>query len=377
MARRSYQRGSVFKRGKQRKVWVGRWRERVLENGEARSIQRAEILGPVSELTKAQARLRLDALLRDTNRRKPRRIVTLGEFAEQWMETVLPHYKRSTQRAYRCHLREHVIPELGEMQLDDIQPRDVQEFITRKSQQLAPLSVKNLHNVLRRLFRTAREWEYTEGNPVAGVKLPPKTRIKQKFSLTAEQVRALLAELEEPVRTMVLLAVLTGLRRGEIIGLKWKDIDLEKGLLSVAQQFQDGRFEPPKYNSFRDVPLSPEVVSALRRLRPRGPDELLFPGRKKGQPVDPAALNRWFIKPACDRAGIPRSTWKVFRDTHASLLNENGESLKVMQEQLGHQDAQTTLNVYIHNFPESRRRAVNNLESVLFPSVPKSGEIVH
>ena len=72
----------------------------MLENGEARSIQRAEILGPVSELTKAQARLRLDALLRDTNRRKPRRIVTLGEFAEQWMETVLPHYKRSTQRAY-------------------------------------------------------------------------------------------------------------------------------------------------------------------------------------------------------------------------------------------------------------------------------------
>jgi len=232
-----------------------------------------------------------------------------------------------------------------------------------------------MRNLLSRVLRTAQEWGYIEANPALSVRLP-EMKHKEASFLSVEQVRLLLAELQEPERTMVLLAVLTGLRRGELFALRWKHLDLEGRVLRVREAVYEGHFGTPKTrSSVREIPLGGDALNALRKLPNGNPEDLVFPSRK-GTAIDPNNLVKRVLRPACDRAGIPRVAWKAFRHTHATLLSDAGESIKLAQAQLGHSDLGTTLQVYTHRIPESQRRAVDNLERVLFPSVPKFEEVV-
>jgi len=133
MARHRYQVGHVFKRGKRRKVWVGRWREDVVENGEVRRVHRSEVLGLASDLTKTEARTTLNKILGETDQTQPRQIVTFREFALKWESTVLPNYKFSTRRSYKHYLHKHLLTRFGDLQLSTIQVSDVQQFITEKA----------------------------------------------------------------------------------------------------------------------------------------------------------------------------------------------------------------------------------------------------
>jgi integrase len=145
----------------------------------------------------------------------------------------------------------------------------------------------------------------------------------------------------------------------------------------VREAVYEGHFGQPKTrSSIRDVPLGSEAVSALQKLPSGEHGDLVFPSRK-GTALDPNNLVKRVLHPACDRAEIPRVAWKTFRHTHATLLSDAGEPIKLAQAQLGHSDLATTLQVYTHAVPESQRRAVEKLEGVLFPSVPKFEENVH
>jgi integrase len=117
-------------------------------------------------------------------------------------------------------------------------------------------------------------------------------------------------------------------------------------------------------------------VAVLQKLPQRGPETLVFPSRRCTA-LDPNNLIKRVIRPVCERAGIPYYTWKDFRDTHAALLHDSREPIKIAQAQLGHSDLDTTLQAYTHAVPESQRRAAEKLERVLFPSVPKFEESVH
>src|SRR5437660_9709545 len=166
------------------------------------------------------------------------------------------------------------------------------------------------------------------------------------------------------------------MRIGEILALRWKRIDLERGTLEVAETFSEGEFGTSKTrSSHRVLPISSslrEVLGQHRSARTSSsPDELLFT-TPRGTPLSSKNLYNRELAPACDRIKQPRVSWHSFRHTHATLLTEVGESIKTAQALLGHSDLGTTLNTYAHVIPDSQRRAVERVAEVLFSNVLES-----
>jgi integrase len=175
-----------------------------------------------------------------------------------------------------------------------------------------------------------------------------------------------------------LVAVLTGLRIGEFLALRWKNLDVLRGIIPVRETVSEGLFGSPNTRSSRrDVPMSAPVCEALvaqrARCRQKEPDDLVFVTRKE-TPLNPKNLLRRELRPACVRLELPLISWHSFHHTHATLLGELGESLRTAQAILRHSDLKTTLNVHTHAIPESQRRAVNKVAEVPFPNVPKFSE---
>ncbi len=195
--------------------------------------------------------------------------------------------------------------------------------------------------------------------------------------LLPEQVQKLVAQLREPYRSMVLLAVLTGLRRGELFALRWGAVNFEKGTLDVRESVYNGHFSTPKTrSSVRRIPLSSPAIALLHRHQARvkqsEPEQLVFASRG-GTPFRPDNILKRAIHPLCRKLDFPRVGWHTFRHVHATLLSELGEPLKTSQEVLGHSDMQTTLQVYTHAVSESVLRAEERLAKVVLdPIGPKS-----
>ena len=379
--RKRYQKGHLYKTGKRRQVWRARWVEPVVRsNGTVGRILRNEFIAEVRDVpTRRQAQSILDEKLRGLNQgfHKPQAVICFRQFVEDhWIKQVLPIFKASTAESHRIRLHKHVLPYFGEKRLCDIGTADVQAFVTRKAETgLAWNTVKNLRNLVSRVLRTAVEWSLLSSNPAHGVRLPSKKLSRPPREVTIEQFRALLRELPEPVRTMALVCAFTGVRAGELFALRWRHVDFARGILQVRESVHRGEFGPPKTrNSVRDLPLGNVVLGALLEYRKQpkqcDPDNLIFPSRK-GTALCRNNLLRRFVYPACGRAKTPRISWHSLRHLHATLLSEAGEPLKVAQAQLGHADVQTTLGVYTHVLPESQRRAVEKIESLIFPNFPK------
>jgi integrase len=169
--------------------------------------------------------------------------------------------------------------------------------------------------------------------------------------------------------------VLTGMRIGEILALRWKRVDLLRRTVEVAETFSEGEFGSPKTrSSYRVIPMSSilrEVLEAHRSASvAKMPDDLVF-RTPQGTPLNSKNFYNRVLAPACDRIKQPRVSWHSFRHTHATLLTEVGESIKTAQSLLGHSDLGTTLNTYSHVIPESQRRAVERVAGVLFSDVLK------
>jgi integrase len=237
---------------------------------------RSEVLGLKSgperhdlpKLSQREARNKLENILRPINQglRRPQSTITFAAFVgEQFEPVVLPTLKLSTQQIYRVLLKKHLTPAFGDRRLCDIGKSDVQRFVLDKLKQGQSWEAANkLRNLLSKVFSTAKEWGYLAGNPARGVKMPERTQVRPSYSLTAEDVRRLLAVMEEPARTIALLSILAGLRIGEVLGLRWGRVDLAHGCLRVEETCYRGHFSTPKTRaSRREIPLAPAVVEAL------------------------------------------------------------------------------------------------------------------
>jgi integrase len=382
MARPKHQTGSLLVRGKRKKMYVARYYENVTgPDGKMEHVRRSVLLGPVAEIgTRRVALNRMTELLRPINLgwQAPKATITFRQFVRnEWEPKVFCLFKPSTQVGYCPILSTHLLPHFGENVLFEITPAQVQGFLSDKSKTgIAWNTLRNLRNLLRSILRTASEWGYIEDNPVARVKLPPRPRRTVNQFLSPEQVRKLIAQMREPYRSMALLAVLTGLRRGELFALRWGDVNLEKGTLEVRESVYNGHFSTPKtHSSVRRIPLSSPAVALLRtqklRAKLSGVENLVFASRA-GTPLRPDNILKRVIHPLCDKLKLPHAGWHMFRHLHATLLSELGESLKTSQAILGHSDMQTTLQVYTHAVSESLMRAEERLAGlVLDPNGPK------
>ncbi len=380
MARPRYQEGSLVIRGKRRRVWLIRWRENVLQtNGSVKRVQRAETLGPVRNITRQMARSILNQRLEteNLNQRRPQAIRPFAEFVrEEWRPNAALAVKKSTMKFYDYQLEKYILPEFGSCSLNDVNRAQIESLLSKLRQKgHATGTLRGVRTTVSTVLQCAVDRGYLEGNAAHGIRIRTTgVKAKPRF-YTPAQVQKLLPELTEPCRAVVQVAVLTGMRIGEILGLRWKRVDLLRMTLEVAETFSEGDFGTPKTNSSnRVLPISSSLCEVLEAHRSRQksclPDDLLFT-TPRGTPLSSKNLYNRELAPACDRIKEPRVSWHSFRHTHATLLTEVGESIKTAQALLGHSDLATTLNLYAHVIPDSQRRAVERVAEVLFSNVLK------
>ena len=381
MFRRCYQNGNLTLRGKRHKVWVARWREEVLDaDGTTRRVRRSFVLGSLADIpTRRQARHLLDAKLCDLNagQRKPQSTMSFRQFvADVWKPSVLPTLKFSTQRNYPHLISRHLLAVFGELPLCEIQRISVQRFVTDKiaREGFSCQTATHLRNLMSGILQRAVEWGYLQFNPARGIKLPPMQRRRKTVVLTREQLAMLLQSLQGAVKTLAITTAMTGLRIGEVLALRWGNVDFDKNVIRVREAVYLGHFSTPKTtSSIRDVPLGPALRQALIDARKGAPDDALVFATRNGTTLDAKNILRRCIKPTCARLGLPIITWHSFRHTHATLLSDLGESLKTAQAQLGHSRLSTTAEIYTHVVPASQRAAVEKLENAIWTQVDPNG----
>jgi integrase len=206
--------------------------------------------------------------------------------------------------------------------------------------------------------------DYIAENVAQKTKLPRRQHGEERAVLTPAQVRNLAATLNEPARSVTLLLVLTGLRVGELLALRWGSIDL----LRVCETVYDGHFDQPKTKrSARTISIGTEKAEILAPLRPAAvdPRALVFATRE-GLRLERWNLLRKHVKPAAKRLGLPRVTWHLLRHSHATMLDSVGTPLGTIQALLGHSTPEITREIYLHAVPEEQRRAVESVERLVF-----------
>jgi integrase len=381
MTRPRYQDGSLVVRGKKRKRYVIRWREDVAKpDGTIGRIQRAETIGFVSQMKRHEALEILQSRVGSVGqqRHQPNVTMTLAEFIRaEWKPNAGLALNKSSVRIYSFQLERHIFPALGSMPLRGIDRAQIEICLSdMKRKGHATSTLRNIRATFSTVLRYAVERGFLTKNPAHGIRIREADTRKERRFYSSMEMRRLLAVLAEPCRSVVAVAVLTGMRIGEILALRWKRIDTLRGTIEVAENYSCGEFVTPKTKSSRRViPMSSALAGVLEKHRCEGgacsPEALVF-RTFKGTPLSAKNLYNRELAPACDRIEQPRVSWHSFRHTHATLLGDTGGSLKTAQALLGHSDLETTLNTYTHAVPDSQRTAVERVAGVLFSDVLNS-----
>lgn len=312
--------------------------------------------------------------------------LTVQTLIERWLEDVVKgRVATNTYESYRSLAERHIYPALGGRQVSKLTPLDVQRFLTEKAHEvqpgaarkareleqpeerlLSPRTVHMIRGVLNQAFGQAEKWGLV-GRNVVRLTDPPRQRPTEGRALTVEQANALLVGARgDRLEATITVGLSLGLRRGELLGLRWDDIDLETGVVQVRGQFKRvvgkaayGDLKTPK--SRRTLNLPDEAVRALREHRRRQKEEQLAAGEAWrasgfvfttpiGTPIDPDNFSKAF-KAIAERAGLGDWHLHELRHSCASLLLAEGVPLKVVSELLGHTNISTTADIYGHLAP--------------------------
>ena len=378
--KRQYGSGALLKR---RNGWAIRWREYELTpDGRKMAALHYENLGDVSK-TEAARTLGL-RLAQAGPPRLQRPKITFATFASDWVTQVVPMYKHSTQKNHTHILTKHLLPRFGDTVLSELSQQHVQTYVAHLVRKgYAPRTVDHIHDVLSAVLRTAVKWGHLPHNPALNVDLPALKTVRPKWALSETQASALLDKLPALAKAMVGVALLTGLRRGELLALRWKDIGEGDTVLSVREAVYEGHFDTPKTAAgVRRVPLSPAARALLtdwrRHARRSEPDDLVF-STWSGKPISPNNVQK-VIYPACESLGLPRATWLTFRRTYASWAHEVGMPGKIIAQLMGHAKVDTTLNIYAQVLDGSVREAAERVGRGLITidhSAPEVALVTH
>jgi integrase len=355
--RRRYREGSLKK---QDGYWVAMW----WEDGHRRSRH----LGKVSELTKADARAELAKLTAPANLKHfPASLkVTVGDFVEH---IFLPFYRRkwksSTAKSNEYRLTAHVVPGMVTRTMGSITRDELQDFLEKKAGSgLSYSTVAHLRWDFKQIFDLAQAEGYVQRNPAILLFVPRNTPRPQRLVMNGEEVKRLFSVLEQRERLIVKLAVLAGMRPGEIFGLKWGR--LQTHCIQIRQRVYRGEVDTPKtVHSVRDVALSDGLLNEIENWRnismDSNPNAWVFPSEKLVTPLAKDNCWRRRMAPQLNAAGLSWVTFQVMRRTHSSLLDALKVDPKVVADMLGH-TLDVNQNVYTVTQFERRKEAVNSLE---------------
>jgi len=308
---------------------------------------------------------------------------TLSQFLTGWLEnTVKPSVRAWTFRGYEGKVRTHILPGLGNVTLVNLTPQRLEAFLNQKrTAGLSPQTVQHLRAILRAALSDAVKWGLVPRN-VATLVDGPRVPHHDIQPLSPDEARRLV-EAVAPYRLGALfsVALAVGLRQGEALGLRWEDVDLDAGTLTVKKTLQriGGEFvlvEPKTVRSRRTIALPSAAVDALRTHRARQMEERLMAGSlwrdewglvfttAKGRPLQGTNVTRTFQQ-LLTRAGLRRQRFHDLRHSCASLLLAQGVHPRVVMETLGHSQIGLTMNTYSHVLPPLQREAARRMDEVL------------
>lgn len=362
-------------------VWLFRWRE---TDPDGKRRPKKIVVGPVRELrTEADARRALEVLRLNINMdlseqaRSPRDFRALVD--HYCLKELVPEDNErkaySTKKGYDSYLKIWIVPRWGEYTLARMENGiavHVEEWLRTIPRSRGTKA--KIRNIMSAVCGHAMRYGWMKINPIRSVRQSAK-RERVIVPLTAEELQRLFAELGPRERTLVLLAVPTGMRRGEVLATQWCDVDFSKRTLNVRKSIWHQHLGAVKTDESEKVmPLDDEMIADLLRWRSETPyagdqDWIFASASMNGrQPLWPEGIMRNYIRPAARRAKINKPiAWHVFRHTFSTLLAENEEDVKTVQSLMRHANSSITMNIYTHAVSSKKRRAQQKVVEMILP----------
>lgn len=348
-----------------RSAWV--WRIEVGRDEEGKRVRRRS---PRTFKTKKEAQQDLTRALHEMDSGtwvEPSKQTVAEYLSGEWLPAIRATVAASTFHSYERNIALHVCPAVGSIPLSKLQPSHLNALYASLAEGERPLAAKTIryiHTTIHRALRDAQRWGKLPRNPAA-LADPPKVKASEAMTVwTSEQVQTFLEGVSgERLHSVYLLALTTGARRGELLGLRWSDVDLEKGTVSIRRSLVSIGYrvefsEPKTPRSRRTITIDPATVSALKAYRKRQLEDKLACGpgwidsdlvfvREDGSPWHPQLVSDAFDK-AVKRSGLPRLRFHDLRHCHATLSLESGMRPWDLSDRLGHASVAFTLQTYRH-----------------------------
>ena len=308
---------------------------------------------------------------------------TVGQWMDEWFEAYAKVKVRpSSHQTYKGYIENHIKPNIGDIPIEKLTSLQLQKFYRRlltegrvpriesenQPKGLSAKTVRNINQVISSAMDMAVKHKLILSNPTDGCELP-KVEHREMHTIHAEQLGAFLREAKESgVYELYYLDLATGLRRGELLGLKWEDVDLTHGVIHVRRQVYriDGEVKevPLKTkNAYRNISIPKDAVEMLQEMEKHRISEYVFPS-PSGGPISPdSVLN--MLHRVLKRAGLPAVRFHDLRHTFATLALQNGVDIKTVSGMLGHFSAGFTLDTYAHVTTAAQKEAANTMGSVL------------
>jgi integrase len=302
-----------------------------------------------------------------------KKIPIFKEVANDWLDFKKSNVRKSTWEMYQGHIKHH-FNDISKIRVNRITIASVEKFITtRQTQNMNLTSLRKIITTLNQVMNYAVRHKYIEHNPVKDAERPKdKGKIKKSNVrvLTPIEINDILNTVkDQKYRTLFKLAIMSGARQGELLGLKWSDIDWSTNQIHIQRTYNKGRWYRPKSKtSDRKIDLGPTMINGLKKWRlacPPSDQELVFPNLA-GKPMCQSHMLSRHFRPALKTAGLEGIRFHDLRHTYASLLIDQGENIKYIQTQLGHSSPTLTLDVYAHLMKPVNQEAARRLEKAVF-----------
>ncbi|MBE6676855.1 MAG: site-specific integrase [Ruminococcaceae bacterium] len=353
----------------------GRWEGRIVIGYDEKGNPKTK---SVLAHTKGECLEKLEKLKEECGRtaEKLKPDMPFGDWIDFWYQYFSsPKLRPTTQATYENRIYTHIIPSIGEIPLSKLTQNDLQQFYAKlkrtgrkkdvetKGTSVSDRMVRSCHALCRSALEKAVDEGLITRNPSIGCKLPPKKNGEMKVLTQAEIVRLLNQAYDEGYYELFLLELTTGMRRGEILGLKWRDLNLETGELNIKRQLTTKGVSVPKTkNSIRTILLPPDMLELLQDMKKNANCEWIFPSPvKEGEPRNPTAITKRF-RIMLERAHCKHVRFHDLRHTFATMALENGMDVKTLSAMIGHVSSETTLNIYSHVTDTMRAQAAVKID---------------